>query len=147
MSDTITADFSIPRHTDHLNGYMDAVGRALSTDDVLYALSARRLEPDETVESALGATPGGQTRIENWSLEFGHLVEDLLVLDQRERLAFYLIDLINRYATFTQNAQCHRLDCAPLNAGTLQQAIYLLQLQGDAQVLITASRTRKNGGH
>lgn len=35
----------------------------------------------------------------------------------------------------------------PLDATTIRQAIYLLQLQGNEQVLIIAARSRKNGGH
>lgn len=145
MLATAATDFSIPRHTDYLCGYMDAVGRILSTGDVLYALLAQRLAPGQTPGSVLGAAPGGQTPIKDWSREFGRLAEDLLVLDPRDILAFHLIDLINWYDAYTQNAQCFRLDCAPLCATTIQQAVYLLQLQDDEQVLIVATRTRKDG--
>lgn len=146
MPATSATDFSIPRHTDYLCGYMDAVGRVLSTGDVLYALLARRLESGQTPGLMLGADPGGQTLVEDWSREFSRLVEDLLVLDPRDILAFHLIELINKYDACTQNAQCFRLDCTPLCATTIQQAVYLLQLQDDEQVLIVATRTRKNGG-
>lgn len=119
--------FSIPQHVVFLDGYMDAVGRVLTTDTELWALTARGSMEDMST---------GRTLVENWSKEFGSVVEDFLSLDQRARLGFYLIDYICWFKEFSQNAECFKLACEPLSSGTIDQAIYLLQLERNQRVLL-----------
>lgn len=126
--------FSVPQHVVFLDGYMDAVGRVLTTDTELWALTARDAADDGSADRAL---------VENWSKEFGSVVEDFLGLDQRARLGFYLIDYICWFKEFTQNAECFELACEPLSSGTIDQAIYLLQLEGNQRVLLLFQRIDK----
>ena len=93
----VTSDkwtFSIPEHTRFLAGYMDAVGRALTSDSELISLSARVIEGESEAETILGVPLGSGHRVENWSREFGGLVENVLCADQRSRLGFYLIEYV-----------------------------------------------------
>lgn len=126
--------FSVARHVVFLDGYLDAVGRILTTDAELWALTAR----DETDDAS-----GDRSLVQNWSKEFGSVVEDFLGLNQRERLGFYLIDYICWFREFTQNAECFKLAWEPLSSGTIDQAIYLLQLEGNQRVLLLFQRIDK----
>ena len=122
---------------------MDAVGRTLTTDAQLCALTTCEVAAGYEIQQALGVAVQARADVANWSSEFGRLVEEFLEVDQRDRLGFYLIDLICWFKDFTQNASCTKLDCEPLRPGTLQQAVYLLELEGAQRVLILAQRVDK----
>jgi hypothetical protein len=136
-------EFSVPEHITHLAGYMDAVGRVLTTDSELWALTARDARTILDGDLVLGVTVRTRSFVENWSKQFGWLVDDFLGMDQRSRLGFYLIDYICWFKEFTQNAECFKLECEFLTAGTIGQAVYLLQLEGDQRVLLLAQRLDK----
>lgn len=138
-----TFTFSIPEHTLRLDGYMDAVGRSLSTDSELYALCAQRVDDDASIERILGVPTDKIIPIENWSREFGSLVERLLCMDQCTRLGFYLIDTICWFDEFTSNAKCSKLQCKRLRPDVIDQAAYLLELEGSQRVLLLAVRSTK----
>jgi hypothetical protein len=135
--------FSIPNHTLRVDGYMDAVGRTLSTDTQLYALCAQVVADDASIENILGVKWDRKTRVENWSKEFGSLVGDLLGMNQRDRLGFYLIDTIRWFKDFTSEAKCFQLECNRLSPDVINQAVYLLELEGSQRVLILAVRSAK----
>jgi hypothetical protein len=136
-------EFSVPRHVDFLDGYMDAVGRVLTTESELWCLTAcvaaGALEDHYVLDAAVRA----RTVVENWSKEFGWLVDDVLGIDARSRLGFYLIDYICWFKEFTKNAECLKIDCEFLREGTLSQAVYLLQLEEDRRVLLLVQRVDK----
>jgi hypothetical protein len=134
--------FSVPYHTAHLCGYMDAVGRVLSPSWELVSLSAILLAPDEDVESSVGRIHR-RVAVENWSAEFSEFVTRFLALDERERLGFYLIDLICHFRDFTEAALCFKLDCELMSDRTWAQRVYLLQLESSERVLITAARSTR----
>lgn len=136
-------ELSVPEHVTFLAGYMDAVGRVLTTDSDLFALTARSARATLDGDLVLGAAVRTRSFVENWSKEFGSLVDDFLGMDQRSRLGFYLIDYICWFKEFTGTAKCFKLDCEFLAAGTLGQAVYLLQLEGDQGVLILVQRLAK----
>lgn len=136
-------EFSVPRHTLHLSGYMDAVGRVLTTDSQLYGLNARIIDSGEAIEAVIGAQVTDSTSIDKWSAEFGSLVEDFLGMDQNSRLGFYLIDMICWFKEFTDNAVCHRLDCRPLHTEVVARAVHLLELENEQRVLLIATKTKK----
>ncbi len=141
--DVETFKFSIPEHILHVNGYMDAVGRSLSTDLELYALCAQKVNDDAHIERILGVPVQGKTCIENWSKEFGRLVENVLGMDQRGRLGFYLIDAICWFKEFTSGAECFKLECKQLRPNVIDQAAYVLELEGAHSVLLLAVRSHK----
>lgn len=128
--------FSVPRHVTFLAGYMDAVGRFLTTDSVLWAPTALDPKGDPYANRLFEAAIGAPTVVENWSKEFVAVVSDFLGIDDRSRFGFYLIEYICWFKEFTRNARCLKLDCAPVSAGTLGQAAYLLELEGDQRVLL-----------
>ncbi|MFC4310512.1 hypothetical protein ACFPN2_15580 [Steroidobacter flavus] len=131
--------FSVSRHITYLAGYLNAVGRLQTTDSELWAHTAH----DASAVPALRLAERSRAVVENWSREFGSLVEDFLRLDQRERLGFYLIDYICYFEDFTPHAECFKLDCEPLSSGTIEQAVYLLQLEGNQEVLLIFQRIDK----
>lgn len=137
-------EFSIAEHVLFLNGYFDAVGRVLTTDSELWSVSA--LDANQVMDGnvVFGAPICKRTAVENWSREFGSLVEGFLKLDQRSRLGFYLIDYVCWFKEFSRNAKCFKLECEPLQPGTRDQALYLLQLEESPRVLIVAQRLDKS---
>lgn len=129
-------EFSVPEHVSFLAGYLDAIGRVLTTESELWALTAR--DASEVLDGALVFGVGVRTReaVENWSREFGSLVDNFLGMNQRARLGFYLIEYVCWFEEFTRNAECFKLECEPLQPGTIGQVVYLLQLEGNQRVLL-----------
>jgi hypothetical protein len=136
-------ELSIPGHVTFLDGYMDAVGRVLTTDSVLWALSARDARDVLDGDVLFGVAVRARSQVENWSKEFGSLVDNFLSMDQRHRLGFYLVEYICWFKEFTRNAECCKLDCDPLQPRTIAQAVYLLKLEGNNHVLLLAERLDK----
>ena len=124
-------ELSVPEHVTFLGGYMDAVGRVLTTDTELWALTARDANRCFEGNTVLGVAIRARSVVENWSREFGSLVDDFLGIDQRSRLGFYLIDYICWFREFTSNATCLKLDCDSLGGErpTIGQAVYLLHTE------------------
>lgn len=137
-----TFTFSIPEHAIWLDGYMDAVGRVVTTDSELYALCARTVK-DVEIEEILGVQIQNRNRIENWSKEFSSLAVEFLALDERSRLAFYFIDAVCWFKEFTSDASCFKLECARLRSNVIDQAAYVLELEGSQRVLLLAVRSEK----
>lgn len=95
---------SIPEHAVWLDGYMDAVGRVITTDSELFALCSRTVKGDVEIEEILGVQILDRSRVENWSKEFSFLAAEFLGMDERSRLAFYFIDAVCWFKEFTSNA-------------------------------------------
>ena len=136
-------EFSAPEHVVFLAGYMDAVGRVLTTKSELWALTAREARDILHADHVLGVPVRGRSAIANWSSEFSRLVDGFLGMDQRSRLGFYLIEYICWFKEFTRNATCFKLDCELLSAATIGQAVYVLQLEGDQSVVLLIQRVDK----
>jgi hypothetical protein len=133
-------EFSLPHHTAHLSGYMDAVGRVLSPGWELVSLGATLVPPEENAASIVGHIHGRE-KVENWSAEFSGLVTNFLCLNERERLGFYLIDLICQLQDFTEDARCFKLDCEPASERILGQVCYLLELENAQRVVLMFMRS------
>jgi hypothetical protein len=136
-------EFSALQHAVFLDGYFDAVGRLLTTDAELWALTARDAAGVLDGDLLFGVSVRGRSVVENWSKEFSRLVDELLRIDQRTRLGFYLVEYICWFQHFTRNAECFKLDCEPLRTGTLDQAVYVLQLEGNQRVLLLVQHLDK----
>ncbi|UJB19716.1 MULTISPECIES: hypothetical protein [Lysobacter] len=136
-------EFSVPRHATFLDGYMDAVGRVLTTEAELCRLSTRTIEGERSIESVIEEHPSDRVLINNWPREFGRFVEDFLRLDPKDRLGFYLIEYIIWFREFTQGAVCYRLNCGALRPDTVAQVAYVLELENDQRVLFFAVRSNR----
>ena len=136
-------ELRVPEHVTFLDGYLDAVGRILTTDTELWAFAVRDANDVLKNERLLGAPIRTRFLVENWSKEFGSLVDDFLDMDQRSRLGFYLIDYICWFKEFTKNAECFKLECDLLTSGTIGQAVYLLRIESDHRVLLLFQRLDK----
>ncbi|MEH6416094.1 hypothetical protein [Pseudomonas sp. CGJS7] len=134
-------EFSVARHVVFVDGYLDAVGRTLSTDTELWCLWTRTAEPGQEIETVLQAKVHEQARIGNWSLELVALCEQLLGLSERTRLGFYLIEYLRWFADYTRDAVCYRLTCDFLRSDAVAQSVYLLELENQQRVLICATRS------
>jgi hypothetical protein len=131
-------EFNVSEHITFLDGYMDAVGRVLTSDTELWALTARDAKECLEGNVVLGVAIRARSALKNWSKEFGAVVDDFLGMDQRSRLGFYLIEYICWFKEFTKNAECFRLDCDSLERErtTIGQVVYLLQTEGNHTVLL-----------
>ncbi len=128
-------DFCASEHVTFLGGYFDAVGRSLTTSEKIWALTAR--DGDAALDNlVLDTRIRARSLIENWSREFGSVVENFLGIDQRGRLGFYLIDYVCWFKEFTKNAECFKLECDPIGSASLGQAVYLLQPESGDRVLL-----------
>jgi hypothetical protein len=136
-------EFCASEHATFLAGYLDAVGRTLTTDEDLWALTAREPKHALTNELVLGAKRRTQSIVENWSREFGSLVDNFLGIDQRSRLGFDLIEYICWFKEFMQNAECYKLECDPIGSASLGQAVYLIQVESGDHVLLVFQRLAK----
>lgn len=135
--------FSVPEHVSFLDGYLDAIGRVLTTESDLWALTARDARELLEGDRVFGAAVRTRTAVENWSREFGSLVDDFLGMNQRTRLGFYLVEYVCWFEEFTRNAECFKVECEPLQPGTIGQVVYLLQLEGNQRVLLLVQHLDK----
>lgn len=140
-------EFRASGHITFLDGYLNAVGRSLTTDEELWALTAR--DADAALESdlVLGTRIHARSLVENWSREFGSVVETFLGIDQRGRLGFYLIDYICWFKEFTKNAECFKLECDQIGSASLGQVVYLIRLESTDRVLLLFQRLDKTHGY
>lgn len=128
-------DFSIPGHVQFLAGYLDAVGRSLTSDAELVSLgcvdsSESAVERDQYKQ--------GCTLVENWSAEFCAFAEEFLRVGTRSRLGFYLVDYLCWFRDLTQGAECYRSAIYANDAAS--EIVYRIQWPDGYGVLVTASR-------
>lgn len=125
--------FDISSHSRFLDGYLDAVGRSLTTE--LESVQIW-LAPDPDADSAADAGVEW-TQVRRWSAEFGAFVEGFLRIDQRSSLGFYLIDYLCWYREFTEAALCCRS-----SVGTAAYDIaYRIEWPDGTQVRLMARRS------
>lgn len=133
--------FSIAEHAMFLAGYMDAVGRVLSTDEEIISFSSSLLAAADVAEEIQGFKVA-EVLDRNWSREFGSLLKDRFGLDPRSRLGFYLLDYIGWFQCFSGNVECVSVvrSCSP---DVVFEAAYALRWNDGAQVLLLFARIRK----
>jgi len=121
---------------------MDAVGRVITTDSMLYALTLRKLEGDFEPSSVLDTPAERGEKVVNLSQEFQDVVENILGLNGRDRLSFYLIDYIDWFNELYDATSCYRINCRLLRPEIETQVIHLIEQEGQWAFLsiITVSR-------
>lgn len=134
--------FSIPEHTRYLAGYLDAVGRELTSEEELVSLSSNYLSSMQTAEDFLCAPILDQHLISDWGSEFGSLIEDKFGINERSRLGFYLIEYIVWFQQFTDNAVCLKVECQS-RPEILFEAIYLLKWCSGEKVVLSFTHSKK----
>lgn len=135
--------FSISEHATYLAGYMDAVGRVLSTDRELISFSSNLIAPRDTVEGLLGPVVAEVPITKSWSLEFGSLLKEHFGIDEQSRLGFYLIEYIDWFQQFTNDVECIKVVCQQQSPDTLFEAVYLLRWSTAEKVVLSFTRSRK----
>ncbi len=117
----------VREHALMLAGYMDAVGRLVSTDSLLYTLTIRELESGLEPSEVLAVPAERGEKVLNWSREFQDIVENVLGLNGRDRLSCYLMDYIDWFEEFYGATGCFRLNCGAVRPEVETQRIHLIE--------------------
>ena len=128
--------FSIQHHARFLDGYLDAVFRCVDTVQGLGCMhvpASPEIAPADTREWVL---------VENWAREFDAFVGDVLGLDPRSRMTFYLVEYLCWFQQFTTHAMCHR---ERWGAGESTRVTYRLQWPNGERVFVTADLVPQAG--
>ena len=135
--------FSISEHTTYLAGYLDAVGRTLSSDRELISFSSNLLADSDTLEGLLGPVVTERLVTGGWSSEFGPLLKDNFGIDEQSRLGFYLVEYIDWFHQFTNNVECIKIVCQRPPLVALFEAVYLLQWNTGEKIVLSFTRNQK----
>ena len=136
-------NFNPESHTTFLAGYMDAAGRAFTTEKVLYNLTSRWLSADEGFEDILNGKISHSQAVENWSKEFHRSCTNFLGTDGRDRLTFYLIEYICWYEEFCKDAKAFKVSCSHTPDKEIESHLYLIDFGSNPSVLIILSKLAK----
>jgi hypothetical protein len=136
-----SCDFSVEMHSRFLDGYMDAVGRFLGTNEDAVHLSCTFVTPGDALPYGVEDEIVGRTRKGNWSAEFDGIIRNLLDAEPRTSPMFYLQEYIEWFQQFTVGASCDRLDWNPREPERKRQAAYLLEFVDRTRVLLLFSIT------
>ncbi len=102
-----TFAFSPPEHARFLAGYLDAVGRSLTTGTELVSLTCKFFGTRVEVGTQLRS---GGIPVDNWSRELCGMADEVLGLDTRSRLGFYMVEYLCWIREFTEGTTCYRID-------------------------------------
>ncbi|MEM1154536.1 MAG: hypothetical protein AAGI44_10360 [Pseudomonadota bacterium] len=99
-------EFSVPRHAVVFGGYLDAVGRAYTTEEHFFGLSAG-LKND--IDWSNHTVKRGQA-LENWAREFSEDLSRVIPdLDLRNRLGYHLVEYFCWFEEFSVDALAYRV--------------------------------------
>ena len=128
--------FDLPGHIRFLDGYLDAVGRSLTTDrEYVQIWLAPNPEADSDADAGME-----WSEVRHWNIEFSAFAAEFLRLDPRSRLGFYLIDYLCWFREFTQGAICHRS-----RSGTdVYDIAYRFEWPDGARTRLLARRLRRD---
>lgn len=135
-------EFSIERHTNFTSGYFHAISRMPPTGPVRTWVNIDSARVDGVDESWQPFADGG-VQIDNWSHEFGDLVDNFLEIDQRSHLGFFVVDYLCWFKDFTFGATCHRLDVAP--EGDITRRAFRMEWPDGTRVFLMAGRRPNDG--
>ncbi|MES2671424.1 MAG: hypothetical protein V4673_13550 [Pseudomonadota bacterium] len=136
-------EFDPKTHTTFLAGYMDAVGRAFTTDKILYNLTARWLTFDEGLEDILGGKITHRQSVDNWAKDFHISCTDFLGTDGLDRSTFYLIEYICWYEKFGSEAKAFKACYSPNPDREIESHLFLIDYGSVPSALIIMSKLRK----
>jgi hypothetical protein len=136
--------FSVSEHSTYLAGYMDAVGRSLTSEDELVSLCSTFLTSSESVEKLVGSVVAERPISGRWSSEFGPLLKEHFGIEGKSRLGFYLIDYIDWFHQFTDDVECTMIRRQQRTSRTLFEALYLLRWSTGEKVVLSFTRDRKS---
>lgn len=137
------SNFESENHTTFLAGYMDAVGRAFTTDKILYNLTARWLSAGEGFEEILNGKITHRQPVNEWTKDFHISCTDFLGTDGRDRLTFYLIEYICWYEDFGSEARAFKVSCSQVPDREIDSHLFLIDFSSTPSVLIIMSKLQK----
>ncbi|MDH5786364.1 MAG: hypothetical protein OEZ16_12265 [Chromatiales bacterium] len=103
-------ELSVPEHITYLSGYMDAVGRAYTTDKILYTLEVSLIREGESFEKNFNVKIVEENKVSNMVRHIENSISSILNTDPRERLLFYLIEYLMWLEEFTDSCECKVLN-------------------------------------
>jgi hypothetical protein len=128
-------NIDIPKHTNFICGYMDAMVRAYSGGEHVIGLSAIIIPCDSSVEEELSCRITSSEEIENLSHSFCKELSILLNTDSREKVLFYLVEYLTWYKEYTISCKCLKLELSGASV-PLQHAAYLFHINSEFNVLV-----------
>jgi hypothetical protein len=128
-------DINVKDHTQFVDGYMDAVGRYYTDDNVLVGINAQFLEENQTIESRLKCTIEATNKVENFTSDFEREISNLLGVSPRERMLFYLIEYVMWFEEYTNSCKVlkHQLNGQNVKAVS---TTYTLHINGNNDIFI-----------
>jgi hypothetical protein len=136
-------NFSPNDHTLFFDGYLDAIGRLFTTDEVLVAPAARVIKDDETIESILECEIQEAQVIENITGTFEKEISKFLDHDPRQRILFYLIEYFAWYSEFSHSCKCKKYTLKG-NDLPKEYLAYVITCNDNIDVLIYIYKKQKN---
>jgi len=136
-------DFDPERHTAFLAGYMDAVGRALTTEETQYNLTARWLSVGEGAEEILDGKITHRQPANNWAKDLHTSCTAFSGTDGKDRLTFYLIEYICWYEEFGPEARAFKVFCSRFPDREIDSHLFLIDFGLAPSVLIIMSKLQR----
>ena len=140
----MTETIDVGDHARFLDGYLDAVGRILSTDSILVAAGTRLVVDDVDLQRKLEVQLVGRSRIDEPVGEVESTASKVLGLDNG-RLRFYLIEYVEWFLRFVPDAEIWRLDCSFSNIECITSAFFLVEATGKPSVVVYMFTADKSG--
>jgi len=134
---------SVPEHTRFFDGFLDAVRRIYTTDDLLYGLSAQIIPKNSSIEALLNAKIIYSEDIKEMTVVFEKSVSDLLQSDSREQLIFYWVEYFSWFIEFTHFCECTSVKLEGKDI-LLDPIAYLLKINDKYKVSVFLSVMENN---
>lgn len=130
-------------HALRFDGYLDAVGRQLSTSETLIAVSTRLLNEQVVVEDIINSKEYEFLELESNNIGFEKEISSFLNTDPRERLLFYLIEYFEWFERFSETYTCKKLRLSGANA-PVKYLGYLLTCNTNINLFIYVYKKSKS---
>jgi len=139
----INMDINVKEHTYFINGYMDAVGRHYTDDNVLVGINAQLLESNQTIEDRLECSIKETSDVKNFAADFENSISSLLGINTQERMLFYLIEYAMWFEEYTQSCIVKKHKIIGVNVKAISN-IYSLHINEKYNIFIYMFKSTKN---
>ena len=133
----------VSEHIAYLSGYMDAVGRMLSTEHELIGLNAREVDSVQALEQEFECEVRELIPVSSMALDFEKGVSSLFEVDPKNRVIFYLTEYVSWFEEYAASCITKKV---VLNGKSIPEKYlaWLLELNGKRKVFILLCRAIKN---
>ncbi len=134
--------FSPKTHFEFCKGYLDALGKAHSTDKTLYGFTLRSLEESSSIAEILGSDVSAETPIANISSEWESTLADVLKTPS-DRLSWYASEYLDWFQRNVPESSWYKLEHEKPDEATLKQYAYLLRIPDEDDRYLIATVRKK----